>query len=298
MIDDWPTAADIERYAAEHGLAFEDITRDIVRIASIAHLAGKGVLNDRFVLVGGMALRLRGSNRFTIKDTDSSLDGVLDEIAFAGDLGMEEPALEIYPDDGTNWKRKTPKLVDIKPIAYNAYFASATDEPVQGEFSFTVSTRGLMRPADWLVLRHPYPELVLQDDQLLVPVMNIAEQAAEKVVAWAAHSLVKHYLDLAWIGERVGSTMNREDLQKLVQAKLDVGYATYPDSYAKLRSLQDLILPLSKPRDHTGPLGRAGDQGFGAVRFMGPKRSYDEARALVVGQIIPALFDLRQPTRG
>ena len=30
--------------------------------------------------------------------------------------------------------------------------------------------------------------------------MDIVEQAAEKVVGWAAGSLIKHYLDLAWIG--------------------------------------------------------------------------------------------------
>ena len=67
MIADWPTGYDIERYTEEHGLDFDDITRDIVRIATIAHLLDTGVLDDDFVLTGGVALRLRGSNRFTIK---------------------------------------------------------------------------------------------------------------------------------------------------------------------------------------------------------------------------------------
>jgi hypothetical protein len=50
----------------------------------------------------------------------------------------------------------------------------------------TVSQRGLFAPAEWLALRHPYPELVIEPNNVEVPVMDIAEQAAEKVVGWAA----------------------------------------------------------------------------------------------------------------
>ncbi len=35
MIARWPDADDIERYAETYGLEFADITRDIVRIASV-----------------------------------------------------------------------------------------------------------------------------------------------------------------------------------------------------------------------------------------------------------------------
>jgi hypothetical protein len=110
VIAAWPTGYDVERYAEEHGLDFEDITRDIVRIATIAHLLDTGVLDGDFVLTGGMALRLRGSNRFTIKDTDSSLRGRLDELELTGKLRLDTDQLQVYPDPGTNWGRKTPKL--------------------------------------------------------------------------------------------------------------------------------------------------------------------------------------------
>jgi hypothetical protein len=68
--------------------------------------------------------------------------------------------------------------------------------------------------------------------------MDIAEQAAEKVVGWAAGSLVKHYLDLAWIGRGFTERLIAEDFQRLVQRKLDVGFETFPaptETYARSR---------------------------------------------------------------
>jgi hypothetical protein len=103
----WPSGYDVERYTEEHGLDFEDITRDIVRIAAIAHLLDAGILDGDFVVTGGMTLRLRGSDRFTIKDTDSSLRGRLDELELTGMLRLDTDQLQVYPDPGTNWGRKT-----------------------------------------------------------------------------------------------------------------------------------------------------------------------------------------------
>ncbi len=290
MIVHWPSGYDVERYAEEHGLDFEDVTRDIVRIATIAHLLDTGALDEDFVLTGGMALRLRGSNRFTIKDTDSSLRGRLDELELTGKLRLETDQLQVYPDPGTNWGRKTPKLVDVKPINYEAYFASVTGDPIEGQFSFTVSQRGLFEPAEWLALRHPYPELVIEPRSLKVPVMDIAEQAAEKVVGWAAGSLIKHYLDLAWIGREFGETLTAEDFQRLVQRKLDIGFETFPGAYKDLHEIKDLLIPLHRPREWQGPLNKAGDNGASLIRFMGPKLGFDEAISLVREHIIPKLF--------
>jgi hypothetical protein len=292
VIAAWPSGYDVERYAEEHGLDFEDITRDIVRIATVAHLVGAGVLDEDFVLTGGMALRLRGSSRFTIKDTDSSLRGRLDELELSRRLRLDDDHLQVYPDPGTNRGRKTPNLLDVKPIKYEAYFASVTGDPIEGQFSFTVSQRGLFEPAVWLALRHPYPQLVVDRDDLSVPVMRIAEQAAEKVVGWAAGSLVKHYLDLAWIGREFGETLIAADLQRLVQRKLDVGTEIFPGAYKDLHEINDLLIPLSRPREWQGPLNKAGDNGASLVRFMGPKMGFDEAIHLVRKHIIPKLFTM------
>ena len=47
MIAAWPTGYDVERYAEEHGLDFEDITRDIVRLQTAS---GKKYRGGRAVL--------------------------------------------------------------------------------------------------------------------------------------------------------------------------------------------------------------------------------------------------------
>ncbi len=238
-----------------------------------------------------MGLRLRGSSRFTIKDTDSSLRGRLDELELSGKLRLETDQLPVYPDPGTNWGRKTAKLVDVKPINYEAYFASVTGDPIEGQFSFTVSQRGLFEPAEWLPLCHPYPELVIEPGNCEVPVMDIAEQAAEKVVGWAAGSLVKHYLDLAWIGREFGDALQiAGDFQRLVQRKLDIGFETFPGAYEDLHKIEHLLIPLHRPREWQGPLNRAGDNGASLVRFMGPKLGFDEAISLIRRYIIPKLF--------
>lgn len=299
MILSWPDADDIERYAGRHGLDETDIVRDIVRIVCVAHLCEEGFLNDDCVLTGGMALRLRGSSRFTIKDTDSSMRGRLDEVQLVGTLGFREgDDLEIRPDAGDHWSRATPRLTIAKPVAYDAYFASATGDPVEGEFSFTVNQRGLFRPATRVALVHPYRELAIER-AVLVPVMDIAEQAAEKVVGWAANSLVKHYLDLAWIGREFGAQIAPGDFRDLVQRKLDVGRSIYPAAYASLRATQDLILPLAAPREWRGPLNKSADNGAAQIRFMGDKMGFDEAKELVKRTIVPLLFPVkaaREPT--
>ena len=97
VIVHWPSGYDVERYAEEHGLDFEDITRDIVRIAAAAHLLDTGALDEDFVLTGGMALRLRGSNRFTIKDTDSSLRGRLDELELPASCDSRQTSCRSTP---------------------------------------------------------------------------------------------------------------------------------------------------------------------------------------------------------
>jgi hypothetical protein len=290
VIAAWPDADDIERYATMHALDEADIVRDIVRIVSIAHLCRSGFLNEDCVLTGGMGLRLRGSSRFTIKDTDSSLRGPLDELELAGKLNVSVgDELDIRVDPGERWGRSTPKLTIAKPVDYDAYFAATAGDPVSGSFTFTVNQRGLFQPATWLMLVHPYRELMLAED-VRVPVMNLEEQAAEKIVGWAASSLVKHFVDLAWIGREHHDSLDAQALRRVVQKKLDIGHQTYPAAYAALRTLKDLVLPLARPREWRGPLNRDGDNGASAIRFLGTKIGFDEAAALVRRFVVPKLF--------
>ena len=293
MIAAWPDPDDIERHAATHGLDEADIVRDIVRIVSIAHLVERGFLGDDCVLTGGMALRLRGSPRFTIMDTDSSMRGRLDDLELARGLAVTEgDDLDVRPDDGNLWGRATPQLTIARPIEYDAYFASATGDPVAGLFTFTVNQRGLFRGATWVGLTHPYPELEFEARNLRVPLMEITEQAAEKIVGWAANGLAKHYVDLAWIGREHGTELEKADFRDLVQRKLDVGYATYPAAYGHLRDIEQLIPSLANPRNWQGPLNREGDNRGSSIRFMGTGIGFDEAKALVKLHVVPRLFDV------
>lgn len=290
MIERWPDPGDLDRYeVANPGLSAADLVRDIARIVTIAELCVRGFLNDDCVITGGMALRLRGSNRFTMLDTDSSMRGRLDEIELVGSLDIERDELVVRPDDGTKWDRRN-KLTIAQPIEYDAYFASVGMSPVSDRFTFTVNMRGLEEPASRVRLVHPYPELVFSDE-ILVPVMDIVEQAAEKVVGWAASSLTKHYLDLAWIGRELSEELENPAFQRLCRRKLETNSRIFPGSYERLRDLPDLLLPLAEPDSYYGPLNTSRDHGTDGIRFMGNAISWEEAKALVRGQIIPSLFD-------
>lgn len=294
MIEHWPDPDDIERYERAHpGLSAGDIVRDIARLVTIAELCARGFLNDDCVLTGGMALRLRGSNRFTMFDTDSSMRGRLDEVELAGKLDIETDELAVRPDDGTNWERNR-QLTIAQPITYDAYFAAVGTEPVTDRFSFTINMRGLTEPATWVKLVQPYNELVFSDE-ILVPVMSISEQAAEKTVGRAAASVAKHYLDLAWIGRELADMIDKRDLQRLCRRKLEVNGELFPASYEKLKDLPDLLVPLARPDSYYGPLNKDRDHRARSIRFMGNRITWQEAKALVRQTIIPRLFDVAKP---
>jgi hypothetical protein len=80
-------------------------------------------------------------------------------------------------------------------------YAATLGRPQTDAFTFTVSWRGLFESPDRLALTHPYPELKLPAVE--VPVLNLTEQVAEKIVGWCMHGLIKHYVDLAWIFDRL-----------------------------------------------------------------------------------------------
>jgi hypothetical protein len=200
----WPLPDDVDRYQRELGMPREAIVRDIARLITVAQMVHDGKLNDDFVLTGGMAMRLRGSPRFTMSDTDTS-------------RRLREP-----PDR------------------------------VEGEFTFTVSWRGLIEPTQPLLLIHPYAELELP--RTIVPVMDLTEQIAEKILGWSAHGLMKHYVDVAWAFYRLADQIDPSKLGRLVDAKLEVGRALFPTEYAAfptraaLRARSSTPTPTSRPK--------------------------------------------------
>lgn len=254
MIDRYPDPDDLDGYAERFGLERDDVIRDIARLVAIAYLCDRGFLNEDCVLVGGMGLRLRGSERFSVYDTDSSLrQGRLDEVGLVGDPKVDTDELEVELNEGTYWDRRT-KLTIARPVNYAAYFAAADPaQPISDDFAFTVNLRGLNLPAEWFPLTSPYPELVFSRT-INVPLMHLTEQTAEKAVGWAAASLAKHYLDLGWISREFHDQIDAAELRSQAAAKLKIGQEIYPTAYANLQEIRDLYRPLVEPAGYFGPL--------------------------------------------
>jgi Nucleotidyl transferase AbiEii toxin, Type IV TA system len=289
VIVSYPDPDEIEAHARRLELDPSDVVRDVARLAAIEQLCTRGFLNEDCVLVGGMALRLRGSGRFTVFDTDTSLRRPpLDELGLSEQLTILTDDLEVRPADGPYWERRA-KLTIAQPINYSAYFASATSEPVTDEFSFTVNERGLNLPAEWLALTSPYDGLVFSVDPL-VPVMQLTEQTAEKIVAWAAASLAKHYLDLGWIAKSFSAELDPAPLQEQSLAKLESGRVTHPTAYTHLTDLESLRRPLLNPVGYFGPLNQAQNLRGEGIKFSADRMTLDEAKAEIASKLVPLLF--------
>lgn len=87
--------------------------------------------------------------------------------------------MTVTPGDTLGWKPGK-RLIIARLVDYAAYFASIGTIPAEGTFTFTVSWRGLIEPAQPLLLIHPYVELELP--RTIVPVMDLTEQLAEKIL--------------------------------------------------------------------------------------------------------------------
>jgi hypothetical protein len=298
LIDSYPDVEELEEHANQvERLELLDVVRDVVRIISVAHMAENGFLNAGCVLTGGMGLRLRGSTRFTRYDTDSSLSGPLEEVELVGHLTLNTDQLVVTPDPGDYWDRRV-RLITAQPINFEAFFAAVDPaNPPKGTFSFTISQRGLNLKPDWLPLFSPYKGLQFTKE-ILVPVMHVTEQAAEKAVGWAAHSLAKHYFDLAWLGENHADEIEQPEFYKQAKSKLDIGHAAFPAAYKDLREVEDLFKPLYEPQKWAGPLSREGGMRVSQVHYIGSAMNWAQAVLLVRDKIITNLFPPRKAAHG
>ncbi|MBB4663009.1 nucleotidyl transferase AbiEii/AbiGii toxin family protein [Conexibacter arvalis] len=287
-VTDWPRADDIERYREQLGVPSDAIIRDIARLVTIAEMVHRGDLNDDWVLTGGMAMRLRGSPRFTMADTDTSRRlGALDRDRIAEALTVDQSELTVTPADATGWKPGK-KLVTARPVNYEAFFAAVGGAAVEDQFTFTVSWRGLEEPAQHLALVHPYDQL--QMPPTIVPVMDLTEQVAEKVVGWCAHGLIKHYVDIAWVFHRLSDQVDGSKLGRLVERKLAIGRELFPGAYAEFNDLNSVFRPLYDPDRHVPPQGDPSDDGAAQIRFAGAGLNKVQAVRTVRERGLPAIF--------
>ncbi|HET7510338.1 MAG TPA: nucleotidyl transferase AbiEii/AbiGii toxin family protein [Solirubrobacterales bacterium] len=284
----FPRREELSAFAQANAIPYTDVVRDVVRLAAVAHLRETNFLHRDLVLVGGMALRLRGSNRFTIFDTDSSTrTPPTEESKLTAALTLQTDDLEIIPENPDYWLTRN-QIVTAKPVTYKAYFAGTATKPIEDEFSLTVNERGLELAPDWLKLHVPdYPGLIFHP-MPDIPVMALDEQTAEKIMGWCGNSLAKHYVDLGWIGRELTDKLDSEILRAMCERKLEVNRGIFP-GYEALDSVGDLIAPLRDPESYFGPNNYEKDIKAGGLRFVGNGMSLDEAKAYVRERIVPLL---------
>jgi hypothetical protein len=286
----FPRRQELSAFARDNEIVYADVVRDVVRLAAVAHLRETDFLNRDLVLVGGMALRLRGSNRFTIFDTDSSTrNPPTEEDELTAALKLETDDLEIVPEDPSYWLTRN-QIVTAKPVKYKAYFAGTATKPIEDEFSLTVNERGLALVPDWLQLRVPdYPGLAF-DPVPDIPVMALDEQTAEKIMGWCGNSLAKHYIDLGWIGRELADELDGPSLRAMCERKLEMNKNLF-SGFENFTGVEDLIPPLTDPDTYFGPNNFARDIRAGSLRFIGNGMSLDEAKSYVRDKIVPLLKD-------
>jgi hypothetical protein len=123
----------------------------------------------------------------------------------------------------------------------------------------------------------------------MVPVMNLTEQTAEKIVAWCAHGLIKHYVDVAWIFHSQPDQVDPLTLPGLIERKLSKGRELFPDQYAVFPDLKSIFAPLYQPDRHQPPLGDS-DDGAKQIQFAGAGLNKQQAIALIRERALPAIF--------
>lgn len=284
----FPQRRELSAFAKENEIPFVDVARDVVRLAAVAHLRETNFLHRDLVLVGGMALRLRGSNRFTVFDTDSSTrNPPTEERKLTAALELDTDDLEILPEDPSYWLTRN-QIVTAKPVRYKAYFAGTATRPIEDEFSLTVNERGLELAPDWFELRvGDYPGLHF-DPVPFIPVMALDEQAAEKIMGWCGSSLAKHYVDLGWIGRELSDDLDGATLRAMCARKLEVNRSIF-SAYENFGSPADLVAPLTHPDTYLGPNNVDRNIRADSLRFVGNGMTLDEAKASVREKIVPLL---------
>ncbi len=284
----FPRRQELSAFARDNEIVYADVVRDVVRLAAVAHLRETDFLHRDLVLVGGMALRLRGSNRFTIFDTDSSTrNPPTEEDELTAALKLETDDLEIAPEDPSYWLTRN-QIVTAKPVKYKAYFAGTATKPIEDEFSLTVNERGLALVPDWLRLRVPdYPGLAF-DPVPDIPVMALDEQTAEKIMGWCGNSLAKHYIDLGWIGRELADELDGPTLRAMCERKLEMNKNLF-SGFENFAGVKDLIPPLTDPDTYFGPNNFDRNIRAGSLRFVGNGMSLDEAKSYVRDKIVPLL---------
>jgi hypothetical protein len=261
----------IQAYADQFpAVTVERVLRDIARLVCIRRLLDEGILNEHLVLCGGMAMRCHGSTRYTVFDTDTSARRKVSDDDLAHALTFEDDDIAIHPDSTWRWTENK-GVRTAQPIHYRADFSLL--DAGDATFSLSVSTRGLVRRAEWMPLVHGYPFALWDpNDVVRVPVMHRLEMLAEKLVAWWLFGNAKHLFDIAYLGGRIASDGNPDDdeppLEALVERKLEANLRLGAATRDRVEALDDAARRqrLEAPFDYLDPA-----RGFDSIAYVGPQ---------------------------
>jgi nucleotidyltransferase AbiEii toxin of type IV toxin-antitoxin system len=285
----YPTDAQIRAFAGEYKIPVAAVVRDLARIVEVSHLVEEGFLGQRVILTGGMALRCYESKRYTMRDTDTSAFVRIDDDELEAVIPYEDERISIQPEDPGQWDINS-ALRTVQPIRFEPRFTGIQLGRDQREFSLNVSWRGVELDPVELPFLHQYP-WGLGTEAIRVPVMDIREILAEKVLGFCINSLAKHYSDLAFIGDvRYDDVADDRDLLRwLVASKLAVNLRHIPRRCEKVG-----VTEYEHLRARLGCPEEMGVHENWNVRYATTGRtaySFDDAKLLIVERIVPLLFD-------
>ncbi len=236
-------------------------------------------------------MRLRGSSRVTMLDTDLSATG-------NADVGEEElmDVLEVQTDEISIQPERVTAgsdLLKVFPVRFRMRPSPIAVPRGEDRFRVDFAARGLALGAELLPFRHGYPfEVGLEDEK--VPVMHLAEAVAEKIIAFGAFLTAKHYADLAYAVDPNGGdlTYDEDDLRDLTRKKLESWVERFPGLAERVGLSKDIAS--LEPRFTQDIYLRALKfQWLSEIRYVGDPAyhySFNDAKALVEERLLPLLF--------
>jgi hypothetical protein len=201
-----------------------------------------------------------------------------DELDLQAALDIEVEDLTIEAADPAYWQRKN-RLTTAQPVEFSEEFSNFRSDRRQRTFKVTVSRRGLIEPASWRPIVHDYPDMGIED--VVVPVMDINEQLAEKILGWSVNGLAKHYLDCAWISGQMRAELSRETVIRCLTKKLADAKQREPSNYAAFANVDDLRKPLEEGDSWMAPLASEPGRAALIIRYIGPSVTMSHARPAV-----------------
>lgn len=259
-------------------------------MAEVAHLLEEGFLGSRAVLAGGMAMRLRGSARLTMLDTDLSATSTeqISVVDLRDVLEVQEEEITIVPE---RIEAKV-ELVKAFPVRFTFARPPAPLGRRDSVFKVDLSARGLALDPEWLPLRHDYP-FTLGIEGVNVPTMHLVEQTAEKAVAFGIFKPAKHYADLAFLAERYRGELETDPelLQALAQEKFAGNRERFPRLLGEQQVTDFGSLATAFRADYHLRTIKA--QWRSEVAYLGApdvQHSFEQAKELVDAVVVPLLF--------